>query len=72
MAKERGVSVRFKVTETTRQSLQRWIDEPETAGAEGLWPSSVRASPDLSIRQYAQIMRAWVTSIGPEPSAYGI
>ncbi|AWB50395.1 integrase [Gemmobacter aquarius] len=40
-------------------------------GAEFLWPSRVNGSPHLSTRQYARIMRAWVTSIGLEPSAYG-
>ncbi|HEX5650389.1 MAG TPA: tyrosine-type recombinase/integrase [Steroidobacteraceae bacterium] len=29
------------------------------------------SSPHLSTRQYARIVRRWVASIGPEPSAYG-
>ena len=40
-------------------------------GCEYLWPSRVHASPHPSTRQYAQIMRDWVLSIGLEPSAYG-
>jgi integrase len=63
--------VRFEITEMTRRSLDRWIAEPEMRGADRLWPSRFRNSPHLSTRQYARIVRGWVTSIGLEPSAYG-
>ena len=39
-------------------------------GSEFLWPSRLHASPNLSTRQYAQILREWVMSISLEPSAY--
>ena len=39
--------------------------------AEFPWPSRFHDSPHLSTRQYARILRDWVTSIGLEPSAYG-
>jgi hypothetical protein len=61
--------VRFEITETTRLSVERWIRDPEMIGCEYLWPSRVHASPHLSTRQYARIMRDWVLSIGLEPSA---
>jgi integrase len=67
-----GKPVRFEITDTTRQSLEQWIADPEMIGSEFLWPSRLHASPHLSTRQYARIMREWVTSIGLEPSAYGI
>ncbi len=63
--------VRFEITETTRLSVERWIKDPEMIGCEYLWPSRVHASPHLSTRQYARIMRDCVLSIGLEPSAYG-
>jgi site-specific recombinase XerC len=66
-----GRPVRFEITETTRQSLERWIDSPEMRGAEFLWPSRFHDSPHISTRQYARILRDWVTSIGLESSAYG-
>ena len=66
-----GKPVRFEITETTRQSLERWILDPEMIGSEYLWPSRLHASPHLSTRQYARIMREWVICIGLEPSAYG-
>lgn len=66
-----GKPVKFEITETTRQSLDRWIADPEMIGVEFLWPSRLHGSPHLSTRQSARILRGWVTSIGLEPSAYG-
>ncbi|MES2845151.1 MAG: tyrosine-type recombinase/integrase [Pseudomonadota bacterium] len=66
-----GKPVRFEITDTTRQSVDRWIADPEMTGSEFLWPSRLHSSPHLSTRQYARIMREWVTSIGLEPSASG-
>lgn len=66
-----GKPVRFEITETTRQSLQRWIANPEMLGPEYLWPSRLHRNPHLSTRQYARILRERVTSIGLAPSAYG-
>ncbi len=63
--------VRFEITELTRQSLERWIANPEMLGADYLWPSRFHDSPHLSTRQYARILREWVTSIGLDPNAYG-
>lgn len=63
--------VGFEITETTRQSLERWIADPEMVGREYLWPSRLHQSPHLSTRQYARILRDWVKSIGLKPSAYG-
>jgi site-specific recombinase XerC len=63
--------VRFEITEITRLSVERWIKDPEMIGCEYLWPSRLHASPHLSTRQYARIMRDWVLSTRLEPSAYG-
>ena len=66
-----GKPVRFEITETTRHSLEKWIADPEMIGSEFLRPSQLHASPHLSTRQYARIMREWVTCTGLESSAYG-
>jgi site-specific recombinase XerC len=66
-----GRPVRFEITVNTRQALERWIATAEMRGAEFLWPSRFHDSPHISTRQYARILRDWVTSIGLEPSAYG-
>jgi len=36
-----------------------------------LFPSRLRRSPHLSLRQYARIVESWVSSIGLDPTAYG-
>jgi integrase len=66
-----GKPVRFEITETTRLSLEQWISDPEMTGLGFLWPSRLHSSLHLSTRQYARIVRGWVTSLGLEPSAYG-
>jgi integrase len=66
-----GKPVKFEITETTWQSLDRWIADPEMFGVDFLWPSRLHGSPHLSTRQDARILRGWVTLIGLEPSAYG-
>jgi site-specific recombinase XerC len=66
-----GKPVRFEIIDTTRQSLERWVADPEMIGLEYLWPSRLHHSAHLSTRQYARILRHWVISIGLEPSAYG-
>ncbi|SFQ59303.1 Phage integrase family protein [Roseivivax halotolerans] len=63
--------VRFEITEGTRKSLLRWMDEPLMIGSEFLWPGRFHERLHISTRQYARLVRDWVKSIGLEPSAYG-
>jgi hypothetical protein len=63
--------VQFEIPGHTRKSVQRWIESPEMFGCDDLWPSRFHGSPHLSTRQYARILRGWVTLIGLEPRAYG-
>lgn len=56
-----GKPVRFEITETTRQSLEQWIRDPEMICLKFLWPSRIHGSLHLSTRQYARIVRGWVT-----------
>lgn len=63
--------VRFEITEGTRSSLQQWIRSRAMLGSEFLWPGRFHDRPHISTRQYARLLKDWVTSIGLEPSAYG-
>ena len=63
--------VRFEITEGTRKSLFRWMEEPLIIGSEFLWPGRFHERLHISTRQYARLVRDWVKSIGLEPSAYG-
>lgn len=63
--------VRFEITEGTRKSLLRWMEEPLMIGSEYLWPGRFHEWLHISTRQYARLVRDWVKSIGLAPSAYG-
>ena len=63
--------VRFEVSEGTRGSVASWLSDPAMGGSEYLWPGRFHDRLHISTRQYARLVRAWVTSIGLEPSAYG-
>ncbi len=63
--------VRFEISEGTRASVAKWMDDPLMIGSEYLWPGRFHARRHISTRQYARIVRDWVKSIGLEPTAYG-
>ena len=63
--------VRFEITVRTRKSIEDWIEADKLAESAFLFPSRLRNSPHLSIRQYARIVETWVSSIGLDPTAYG-
>jgi integrase len=63
--------VQFEITESTRTALTDWIKLSGLAPESFLFPSRVRASPHLSIRQYARIVDSWVEQIGLDPAASG-
>ncbi|MEO1775027.1 MAG: tyrosine-type recombinase/integrase [Pseudomonadota bacterium] len=64
-------SVRFELTEGTRKSIKHWLEHPIMIGQKHLWPGRFHEPLHISTRQYARLVRDWVTSIGLEPSAYG-
>lgn len=66
-----GKPVRFEITEGTRASLLRWIEQPAMIGSAFLWPGRFHDRPHISTRQYARLLKDLVASIGLEPSAYG-
>ena len=63
--------VQFEITELTRTALTDWIRQSGLVSDDFLFPSRIRASPHLSIRQYARIVDSWVEEIGLDPAAYG-
>ena len=63
--------VRFEITEGTRKSVAKWLDDSLMIGSEFLWPSRFHDRSHISTRQYARLVRNWVKSIGLEESAYG-
>lgn len=62
--------VRFEITEGTRKSLSRWMEEPLMVGSEYLWPGRFHERLHISTRQYARLLRHWESSIGLDPTSY--
>ncbi|QFT45398.1 hypothetical protein FIU97_02305 [Roseivivax sp. THAF40] len=67
-----GHPVRFEITEGSRKSITAWLDDPAMIGSEHLWPGRFHERLHISTRQYARLVRNWVTSIGLDPSSYEI
>ena len=63
--------VSFEITEGTRKAVAVWLEDPLMIGSKHLWPGRFHERLHISTRQYARLVREWVTSIGLEPSAYG-
>mgnify|MGYP001221281557 CR=1 FL=1 len=63
--------VRFEISEGTRISLIAWLQDPVMIGSRYLWPGRFHDRPQISTRQYARLVKGWVSSIGLEPSSYG-
>jgi integrase len=63
--------VRFEITARTRKSVEEWIEAQGLRGSDYLFPSRLRSSPHLSLRQYARVVETWVSSIGLDPTGYG-
>jgi integrase len=63
--------VRFEISDGTRASLDKWMQDPLMVGSKYLWPGRFHERLHISTRQYARIVRDWVISIGLEASACG-
>ncbi len=63
--------VQFEITEQTRTVLEAWMRQVHLRSEDFLFPSRLHASDHLSTRQYARIVKAWVTATGLDPTMYG-
>jgi integrase len=63
--------VQFEITAQTRESIGQWRDSAHLRSGDYLFPSRLSYSPHLSTRQYARVVRSWVSGIGLDPAVYG-
>lgn len=63
--------VQFEITEQARTVLEAWMHQAHLHSEDFLFPSRLHYSDHLSTRQYARIVKAWVTAIGLDPTMYG-
>lgn len=63
--------VQFEVSDGTRDSIWNWVCSPEMLRCAFLFPSRFHDRPHVSTRQYARLVRDWVSAIGLDASGYG-
>jgi site-specific recombinase XerC len=63
--------VQFEITEQTLTVLEAWMHRAHLRSKDFLFPTRLHDSEHLSTRQYARIVKAWVTAIGLDPTMYG-
>ncbi len=63
--------VQFEITNQTRESLTNWIEKAALSSNDYLFKSRFSCSPHISTRQYARIVKGWVSEIGLDPADYG-
>ena len=63
--------VQFEITEQTREAISNWVNYAHLNGNDYLFKSRLKKSVHLSTRQYARIVKSWISQIGLDPSAYG-
>ena len=63
--------VQFEITEQTREAIANWINYAGLTGNDCLFKSRLKKSLHLSTRQYARIVKSWISQIGLDPSVYG-
>jgi integrase len=71
LQRKTGRPVQFEVTEQTRRSLSEWLDSRSASDDEWIFPSRCNRGAHVTTRQYARLLKRWVSLIGLDPSAYG-
>jgi integrase len=65
-----GRSVRFELTEQTRQAIDDYVRGAGKRPSEFLF-NGRRAGQGMTTRQYARLLSKWLTSVGLDPHLYG-
>jgi len=71
MQQKTAQPVKFELTDQTREAVEAWIAKAQLTSGQYLFPSRMRQSPHISTRQYARIVKEWVTLAGLDPGDYG-
>ena len=71
LQKKTGRPVQFEITAPAREAAEAWIREARLHGEDYLFPSRIHSSPHICTRQYARMMRGWLSDIGLDWREYG-
>jgi integrase len=69
--KKTGRSVRFEVTEQTRQAVDDYLRVANRKRGDFLFAAQRQADRGLSTRQYARLVGDWIHGIGLDPCLFG-
>jgi integrase len=70
-AGRRPASVRFEITEQTREAVDSYIGAASKKPGEFLFGSRRRRQRSITTQQYARLVCPWIASIGRDPSFFG-
>ena len=70
LQRKTGRPVQFEITEQTRRSLTDWLGLRKLGSSDWIFPSRMRPGHHLSTRQYARLVKQWVTLLGLDPASY--
>jgi len=69
--KKTGRSVRFELTEQTRQSVDEYIRAANKKPGEFLFSGRRGPARSMTTRQYARLVSEWIAGIGLDPALFG-
>ena len=69
--KKTGHSVRFELSEQTREAVDDYIKAARKKAGEFLFASRRHSQRYITTRQYARLVSDWIASIGLDPSFFG-
>ena len=69
--KKTGRSVRFELSEQTRQAIEDYLRAANKRSCEFLFCARPDSGQCMSTRQYSRLVSLWVTMIGLDPGLYG-
>ena len=69
--KKSGRTVRFELTEHTRETVDEYLRTYGRKPGDFLFPSRRHKDRCITTRQYARLVSGWLASIGLDPSFYG-
>ena len=63
--------VQYEITEQTRDAISDWIRHAKLRTRDYLFPSRNKQSPHITTRQYARIVKHWISGIDLDLATYG-
>jgi integrase len=63
--------VQFEITDQARLAVERWINFRRLDTHDHLFPSRKDAAAHITTKQYAKLLKDWVSDIGLDPKSYG-